>query len=198
MQHMKNPKMINETTQEFMGRRYWRCGGRYFSRPKGTTTKRGRARKGEKRTQPRGRSFLHRDVWEAAHGSIPAIHHVHHRDHDRSNNSLGNLQLMDRSEHLASHWTDEMRAEQAKRIVKYAVPAARAWHASPEGLAWHSENGKRSYAKRKAIVKTCQRCGKRYKTKHRGISKYCHQNCKQAALRERRRSGAARPRSASS
>lgn len=43
--------------------------------------------------------LLHRAVWARAHGPLPAGHEVHHRDRDRSNNQLTNLELLTVSAH---------------------------------------------------------------------------------------------------
>src|SRR5262245_60918683 len=109
-------KRISETCQEFLGLRYWLCGF-YFQR------------KGIR---------LHRVVWEHYRGSIPEGQHVHHRDGNRANNDLSNLELIDQSAHLRYHgktgdrskWSEAMR-EGAKR-----------WHASEEGRAWHSRHAR--------------------------------------------------------
>jgi hypothetical protein len=37
------------------------------------------------------RQLAHRWVWEQAHGSIPAGHEIHHRDHNPLNNAIDNL-----------------------------------------------------------------------------------------------------------
>lgn len=45
----------------------------------------------------------HREVWEQAHGPIPEGMIVHHRDHDKRNNALSNLQLMTPQDHARHH-----------------------------------------------------------------------------------------------
>lgn len=45
------------------------------------------------------RSLLHRDVWEAHHGSIPDWHDIHHRDRDKTNNRVENLECLRKDEH---------------------------------------------------------------------------------------------------
>ena len=51
-----------------------------------------------------GRTLLaHRHAWEQAHGPIPAGYVVHHRDEDRFNNDLANLELLTHQEHSAHH-----------------------------------------------------------------------------------------------
>lgn len=42
-------------------------------------------------------------VWEDANGPVPTGYIVHHKDENRQNNVLTNLQLMTRSEHHSHH-----------------------------------------------------------------------------------------------
>ncbi len=50
------------------------------------------------------RTLLHRDVWEARNGPIPETYDIHHRDGDRTNNRLVNLELMPKDEHTKHHY----------------------------------------------------------------------------------------------
>lgn len=50
-----------------------------------------------------GRRYLHLEMWEQANGPIPAGHDVHHRDGDKTNNVLDNLELLTKSEHGRRH-----------------------------------------------------------------------------------------------
>jgi len=45
----------------------------------------------------------HRKVWFDAHGDIPPGHHIHHKDHDKMNNVVENLERLTASEHQAQH-----------------------------------------------------------------------------------------------
>jgi hypothetical protein len=47
--------------------------------------------------------LMHRDVWHAANGPIPRTHTIHHRDGDKANNRLDNLQLVTHREHYHLH-----------------------------------------------------------------------------------------------
>ena len=51
------------------------------------------------------RNYLHRDVWEHHNGPIPEGFDIHHRDHDRANNRLENLELIDKAEHARIYAT---------------------------------------------------------------------------------------------
>jgi hypothetical protein len=51
-----------------------------------------------------GRILAHRWVWTMFFGEIPKGMNIHHIDHDRSNNEITNLQMLDRSTHMKYHW----------------------------------------------------------------------------------------------
>lgn len=155
-------KIVNETTQEFNGQRYWLCG--YYFQRKG--------------------SRLHRVVWEYHNGPIPAGYHVHHIDEDRANNSIDNLELVHGSRHVSFH---SGKADHSKAI-KAAQEKAREWHASEAGRQWHRENWEKNSKPVlfERVEKTCEVCGKSYQGLKRKRTKYCHANCKARALRQRR------------
>lgn len=51
----------------------------------------------------RGRTYLHREIWEQVNGQIPEGYEVHHLDGDKTNNRLGNLEMVSASEHGTRH-----------------------------------------------------------------------------------------------
>ena len=53
---------------------------------------------------------LHRDVWEFHNGKIPAGHHIHHKDEDKSNNSIDNLECIDGGKHSRLFHASKHRA----------------------------------------------------------------------------------------
>jgi len=130
---------------------------------------------------------LHRYVWSNQVGPIPEGLHVHHRfKNDEHTTDASRLSLITPSAHATLHGLE--RADWAREnIVKNAVPAARAWHRSEEGRAWHSETSKRAMAARKARPSrvTCEECSREYKTIFPSRSRFCHQNCKMRARTRR-------------
>jgi hypothetical protein len=138
----------------------------------------------------KGGSFLHRDVWAAAFGAIPKDHHIHHRDADKCNNQLSNLECLPASVHLSE--------SRAKRVPgkdgwfnSEAKEAAKAWHRSDVGRLWHSRHAKRSqgWKKWKRVEKPCEECGETMLALERksGYSqKYCTTACKAKAYKKRK------------
>jgi hypothetical protein len=154
----------------FQGRKY-RLSGRYY-----------RAENWGK-----GISNLHRARWEHYRGPIPEGFDVHHKDGDGTNNKLANLELVERREHARQHTLARIARGELKPPSDLARARAAAWHASPEGLAWHSINGKRAWKNRVWHPLECQECGKAFKSPYPNKTKFCHLNCKMAAFRRRHR-----------
>jgi len=47
--------------------------------------------------------FEHILVWESVHGKIPEGMQIHHKDHNKANNNIGNLQLLSTIDHKRIH-----------------------------------------------------------------------------------------------
>jgi endogenous inhibitor of DNA gyrase (YacG/DUF329 family) len=143
----------------------------------------------KERYYARGGKRLHRDVWEAAFGPIPAGHHIHHRDGNPSHNAVANLELLPASQHLADSW--KKRADKHSEHFSAAARARAAeWHASEVGRAWHRRHAKRSkgWTKWKRVAKPCEHCGTVIQALVRAgnSQKFCTDTCKALAYRLRR------------
>lgn len=124
--------------------------------------------------------YLHRYLWERAHGAIPEGHHVHHIDGDPLNNDLGNLACIPHAHHVAEHHDERVkRGSTPGQLVHLnrIRPLAAAWHASLEGRQWHVEHGKQSWLKREPRSYTCECCGKAFESLRYGDVKYCSPRC---------------------
>ena len=75
---------------EWGGKRWHRYKSGYYERT-------------DKSVRPKRTLRLHRVVWEAANGPIPAGHDVHQADEDKGNNDLGNLECLPHGAHRAHH-----------------------------------------------------------------------------------------------
>jgi hypothetical protein len=162
------PTIISATIQEFDGVRYYRC-GYYFQH------------KGEK---------LHHAVWRYHRGPIPAGYHMHHRDNDRSNNTIGNLQCLTVKEHLGGRHGHES-AEKWRRAQPKASAAAVSWHRSEEGRRWHAQHRQNLIGRKQPRVPAkCQQCGADFMAPaaQLGYAKFCGPNCKAKDFRRRHRS----------
>ena len=45
------------------------------------------------------RTLMHRDVWKHSNGQIPVGYDIHHKDGNKENNQLDNLECLPKSEH---------------------------------------------------------------------------------------------------
>ena len=75
---------------------------------------------------------LHVYVWEYYNGEeIPKGCVVHHKDFNKSNNEIENLQLLTKKDHATLHgksWTKERYENQIKILDENARPKASEWH----------------------------------------------------------------------
>lgn len=144
--------------------------------------------KGEKYFS-RGCKRLHTEMWKYHKGEIPKGYHVHHVDNNTHNNNITNLNLVHYSLHqrFSGKKRFKQNPEFAKEFQKKGIESAKEWHKSEEGSKWHSEQAKNGWRNKQYKELTCQQCGKTYTTRHQGLSKYCHNNCKAQALRDRRK-----------
>ncbi len=51
------------------------------------------------------REYLHRAMWAAANGTIPADHDIHHRDFDKTHNELSNFECIRKDDHARLYGT---------------------------------------------------------------------------------------------
>lgn len=153
----------------FKGRKY-RLSGRYY----------------KAENWGKGPSSLHRAKWEFYRGPIPENFDIHHVDGNGANNSMANLEMVERGEHRRAHTLELVRIGKLQPPSDLALQRAAIWHASKEGLAWHSRNGKKVWKDREWHLLKCQECGRDYRSPYKNKSKFCHLNCKMAALRRRR------------
>lgn len=124
--------------------------------------------------------FLHRAIWQAAHGVIPDGYEIHHRDGDALNNQLDNLLCLSPTDHSAAHWSPE-RSERARAHAAKIRPLTREWHLSHAGREWHRRHGKRTWEDREPVDASCVHCAATFKTYFPTRAKYCSEICKTAS-----------------
>lgn len=157
--------VVSSTVQEFNGERFYLCGN-YF--------------------QHNGRR-LHRTVWEHFYGAIPEGYDIHHKDKDRANNQVWNLEMMSDAEHSRLHGTDPAHEEYRKRHIEDIRPLASEWHGSEVGRAWHSEHARQGWENAPLLTYVCTQCGKQFQSRahyspHR--NKFCSNKCRAAFRRD--------------
>ncbi len=78
----------NNRSQLINNRGYRMIGDMFFGKNKDGSPKRGRE---------------HILIWKKANGNIPIGHSIHHRDLNKLNNSIDNLELLSHKEHRKKH-----------------------------------------------------------------------------------------------
>src|SRR3990167_8562415 len=119
---------------------------------------------------------LHRQIWIDNNGEIPKGFVIHHIDGDSLNNDIENLECLSAKEHASNHMREPARAAMSKKNIFIAQESAKAWHSSPEGIAWHKIHGKESWSKRKTIRCHCVVCGKDFDALWKNAS-VCSDSC---------------------
>ena len=107
-------------------------------------------------------------VWIDEVGEIPDGHHIHHKNHDPSDNILGNLECIPASEHAMFHYLDRTDLR----------PSQKQWANSDYGKSVLRENMlklKRAMPNRSL---TCGGCGRTFETKH-PAQRYCTTHCQE-------------------
>jgi hypothetical protein len=127
---------------------------------------------------------LHRYIWEKQNGEIPKGMHIHHKDGNSLNNTLGNLELVTTKEHNQAHYQDHLATW--RKNMDYARKYASEWHKSKAGKEFHKKISRISWDRKQLVTRECNTCKKEYGTWFPTRSKFCSGNCKATALRRRR------------
>ncbi len=127
---------------------------------------------------------LHRAVWEHHNGPVPEGYHVHHKDENRANNEIWNLECMPGGEHESLHTSTDERKEYGKMHIERIRPLAAAWHGSEVGRTWHAQHGKETWENREATERVCEHCGKGYMSRDMRKTGFCSNSCKTAARKK--------------
>jgi len=120
----------------------------------------------------RGNRRLHRLIWQKLKGPIPKGFDIHHKDGNKLNNSIDNLECISHAEHLSMHMK-----ENSQKVHE--------WHKTEEGRKALGEHAKEVWENRKVHTLTCLQCGKEFQAKQIDRAKYCDNKCEQTARRKR-------------
>ena len=120
---------------------------------------------------------IHQAVYEYYYGEIPKDHHIHHVDWHKSNNSIDNLQMLTKTEHLKIHRPKgyEMATHQKKTFICEVCGKEYEAHCSGKNRFCSPEY------RNKQFTKICEWCGKTFITGTKE-SKCCSISCAQRLL----------------
>ena len=133
-----------------------------------------------------GGVYLHRVVWAFHNGPIPEGFHIHHKDHNKENNDIGNLEIIAAGEHSTYHGNHRAEADPEAAVAHMAAirPKASEWHKSDAGRQWHSDHGKRTWIGQETVQLECSHCGGKYDGhENRRRRGFCSAKCQSAARR---------------
>jgi hypothetical protein len=128
----------------------------------------------------------HRWVWINHYGEIEKGFHIHHKDGDKSNNSIENLEKISAFDHLSLHASLPENVERSRKWCNEIRPLTKEWHKSVEGKKWHKEHSlKNNFGNPIPTCYKCQQCGKDYQSKliAKGRTRFCSNACKSTCRR---------------
>lgn len=121
----------------------------------------------------------HRWVWNSIHGAIPKGYHIHHKDEDKSNNDIQNLELIEMSRHFSIHMQCPIKRKRASEHCNSIRPLTKEWHQSEEGRAWHrlhALQGKFGKWEKEDVI--CDQCHQTYQRQKHTRGRFCSNKCK--------------------
>jgi hypothetical protein len=125
---------------------------------------------------------LHRQMWFDNHGEIPEGFQVHHKDGNAFNNTIENLEIINKGEHSKYHSDIRVKEnpERFKKLAEIGREYAKQWHGSKEGKEWHRQNAiNTGFGNIKYGFKNCKHCNKEFEALSSRVL-FCHNNCKSA------------------
>lgn len=127
------------------------------------------------------RKRLHVYVWEYYNGPVPIGYHIHHKDEDKNNNDISNLELKLGVEHLSLHAKENFYRNHDKALqhLEKIRPMTKEWHKGDEGRKWHKDHYEEMKDKLHVDEEyVCVYCKKRFVGRMNGQTKFCSNNCK--------------------
>lgn len=120
----------------------------------------------------------HRLVWTNAFGKIPEGHDIHHKDGNKSNNDIENLECLPRSEHIRLHRTGtRISAENAEKLHNGSKERWKKYRGDiPNG------HKKCSMCKRVLLIQSFYS----NPSQHNGLAVYCKE-CQSLYMKEKRK-----------
>jgi|SRR5215831_4132105 len=142
-------------TIEYKGKKYTKHSNGYYSRME--------------------RVQLHRIVWEDHFGPIQEGYCIHHKDKDKTNNDIANLECISKSDHVKHHW--EIGGEDLRQKVKENIKKAHLWRGTAEGREYSSKHHKKLWQNAKIYKRICTVCNKEFESLSRKKNIYCSSLC---------------------
>lgn len=133
------------------------------------------------------RVLMHRYVWSYYNGEIPNGYVIHHKDENRGNNAIDNLECLSNYAHSKYHGLHKPpeRAKKDIETLHHVRHKATVWHKSEDGREWHRCHMKD--LRQRGVFKSkrkCVYCGNEYIGESHGGNTFCSDVCKSAWRRK--------------
>lgn len=118
---------------------------------------------------------IHRAIWFYYYGAIPINYEIHHKDSNKANNDISNLQLLTKSEHKSLHNKEVI----PKKCI--CENCGKEFFTTNTGLTkfcskkCFNENYKKSEENKE--IRECVICGKKFKVFKYSVAKCCSLSC---------------------
>ena len=111
--------------------------------------------------------LMHRYVWEYYNGTIPNGYVIHHKDKNKINNDIDNLECLPNRDHSVRHNINKSPKQIQRDIESLAKARIKAieWHKSEAGRECSRKNAKRLIEQgilNPITTYTCETCGKQF------------------------------------
>lgn len=132
--------------------------------------------------------FRYRWVWIKAHGAIPRGFHIHHRNGDKADDRLENLEMMPRRKHSQLHGAQAHSASQERMTVYRCEQCGQEFRKRPtkgRPNRFCSMDCRDDWMRSLTPEWTCANCGRKFKRQpdHGTTPKYCSVTCFQSGQR---------------
>lgn len=120
---------------------------------------------------------LHRFLWMYLNGEIPEGYDVHHKDFNKDNNSIDNLQLLTKDEHAKIHLAHKIKKKHDKKMKFICQICGNEYESVNRGNNTYCSQTCKKIAERnrESKLKICQICGKEFLTSD--DARFCSKKC---------------------
>lgn len=120
---------------------------------------------------------LHRFLWMYLNGEISEGYDIHHKDFDKDNNSIDNLQILTKDEHNKIHLSHKLKKAPEKKTKFICKICGNEYEAVNRGNNNYCSQMCKKIAERTRAteIKICEICGKKFSTSD--DARFCSPKC---------------------
>jgi hypothetical protein len=118
-----------------------------------------------------------RKLWRTLVGPIPAGYHIHHIDHDPSNNALTNLACLSPSEHIRLHHQDERTWPILTKTCRTCQKTYQTKWPKSKSCSVKCITRWRMLHELDVVDRACERCGTMFRCVKAAPNRFCTITC---------------------